>query len=304
MVPQPCATPEEPGREFDRIPAASLLAIGNELLNGEIRDINLHTLSRRLTRLGFNVRQAAIAQDTISDITASLNFLLCREPDLLICCGGLGPTEDDRTLMALAQALSRPLAPSATARRLIESQYKSLQAQGYLNHRGPEEARSKMARLPEDAKPLPNPVGTAPGVKLQHGRTLIYVLPGVPAELEAIFDASIIAELQARFELGVWVEGSLRVHVDDEAEVAAPLREVQGQHSAVYLKSLAQPFPAASREGLRIIAAALAREEEAADKAVEDALYDLRRKLEDAGLQVSDMNRREDDTGTESCTDR
>ena len=269
------------------MPTCDLLAIGNELLNGEIRDLNLYTLSQRLTRLGFHVGQAVITRDTPASIVGSLTYLLAGAPDVLICSGGLGPTEDDLTLQALARYLGRDLVPSAEARLLVEAQYGQLMQAGYLERRGPEAARGKMACLPEGSRPLPNPVGTAPGVCLQAQDTVIYVLPGVPAELDAIFAASIVPELRQRYALGYWAQGALRVYVDDEAEVALPLTMVSARHPDVYLKSLAQPFPTAGREGLRIIASINAATVMLARQEVNDALADLGLALDTAGLRYA-----------------
>lgn len=275
------------------MPRSSLLAIGNELLNGEIRDRNLYTLSRRLTHMGFTVIHAAITRDTPESITGTLHFLLSQEPEVVICSGGLGPTEDDLTLSALAQALDRPLVASPEARALVERQYDALLNQGYLHQRGPEAARAKMARLPAGGTPLPNAIGTAPGVCLEHAGTRIYVLPGVPSELASIFEETVVPALQETFDLGSWVEAGLRVHCDDEADVAAPLREVGARHPGVYLKSLARPFPAAGREGLRVIAAAQAPETATARERVESTLADLRAVMEDAGFRVTELNSHE-----------
>ncbi len=281
------------------MPECSLLAIGNELLCGEIRDLNLYTLGKHLTRLGLTVTRAGIARDADESIADGMRFVLEREPDVVICSGGLGPTEDDLTLRALAKMLGRELSHHPDAQRMVEAQYDRLLAQGYLDHRGPETARTKMAQLPTGATPLPNPVGTAPGVRLRVGGALVYVLPGVPAELEAIFAETVVPELHERFELGAWAEAALRVRVEDEAEVAGPLREVQQRHPDVYLKSLAQPFPSvkeygvsthgleARAKGLRIIATTQASRTKAAEEAVQAALDDLRRTLVDAGFEIS-----------------
>lgn len=270
------------------MPTVNLLAIGNELLNGEVRDKNLFTLSRALTRLGFGVVRAVVVRDTPDPIAAALNFALTPPPDVLFCCGGLGPTEDDLTLAALAQALGRPLALHPEAQALVERHYDRLLALGQLDHRGPAAARRKMATLPQGAQPLPNPVGTAPGVKVQHDATGIYVLPGVPSELEGILTESVIPELKARFDLGAWAQEALVVHCEDEAEIAQPLREVVHRHPAVYLKSLAKPFPEASAEGLRVIATTTAEDAGTAQQAVHEALADLRDTLESAGFRVSE----------------
>lgn len=268
-------------------PRAGLLAIGNELLNGDIQDQNLFTLIRRLTRLGFLVEQAAIARDDSRRIAALLYILLEQRPQVILISGGLGPTGDDLTLAALAEALELPLEEQPQARALVEAHYDRLLAQGYLAQRGPEAARRKMATLPHGATPLPNPIGTAPGVRLEHGESLLYCLPGVPAELLAIYDATIEPELQARFARGVWVEQALIARCNDEADVAAPLREVVARHPDVYIKSLAQPFPDAQEAGLRIIAAARAATQAEGEARVAAALTDLQKTLERAKIETS-----------------
>lgn len=265
---------------------AVLVAIGNELLNGEVQDTNLYRLIGRLTRRGVTVQQAAMVRDDPADIAALLCHLLAAAPEVMILSGGLGPTEDDLTLSALAQALALPLVEDATARALVEQQYQQLLARGYLLQWGPETARQKMARLPQGATPLPNPVGTAPGVRLEHGPTLIFCLPGVPAELEAIFSAWVEPELLHRFGPGYWVEAALIAHCDDEAALADPLQKVAARHPAVYLKSLARPFPAAHLEGVRVVAAVRAETEAAGQAQVAQTLADLEQCLDQAGIPV------------------
>ncbi len=281
------------------MPSASLLAIGNELLNGEVRDANLFTLSRRLTRAGFTVTCAGLVRDDPARIAALLHFLLAAAPDIVICSGGLGPTADDLTLAALAEALERPLTLHFQARALIEAQYAQLLSRGYLHEPGPEEARRKMATLPAGAHPLPNPIGTAPGVRLTHAETLLYVLPGVPAELEAIFTESILPELHERFALGVWAEGALLIHCDDEATVAPLLRAVAHHHPEVYLKSLARPFPSAGNEGLRVIATLCAADETLAQQAVTQTLTELQQSAEATGLRVTMIDDQPPETGNQ-----
>ncbi|MGC9358616.1 MAG: hypothetical protein ACP5GX_12145, partial [Anaerolineae bacterium] len=157
---------------------------------------------------------------------------------------------------------------------------------GHLRKRGPERARRKMATLPSGAQPLPNPIGTAPGVHLEHEGTLIYVLPGVPEELEAIYAQSVEPALRHHFETGAWIEGDIVVQCSDEAQVADVLREVTPRHPEVYIKSLARPFPHAGKSGLRILAAARADQPITAQEEVERALNDLTLTLERADIPV------------------
>lgn len=265
---------------------AGLLAIGNELLNGAVHDTHIFFLSRQLTHLGFCVEYAAMVRDQPPGIARLLHTLLESKPDVLICSGGLGPTDDDLTLSALAQALGLPLEFNAAAFEQMQVHYARLWAQHYLAEKAPPEVARKMAVLPQGAHPLANPLGTAPGVQLQYGPTLIYVLPGVPAELEAIFSEVIVPELRARFEVEAWAEDALLIHCDDEAQIARVLHAVTQRHPAVYLKSLAEPFQT-EKEGLRVIAGAHAKVMEAAQFAVEQTLNDLHHAAEAAGLRVT-----------------
>lgn len=266
---------------------AALLAIGNELLNGTVRDLNIYTLGRQLTQLGFIVGPAMVVRDEPAHITQAMRYLWSRSPSIVVSSGGLGPTEDDLTLSAIAKALNRPLEENQEARRMVERHYDRLLDQEHLKNRGPEAARAKMATLPQGSSPLYNPVGTAPGIRLTYDNVHLYVLPGVPRELEAMFAESVLPDIRCHFTLTQWAERSLVVHCDDEADIAEPLRNVSERHPDVYVKSLAKPFPAASQEGLKVIAATSASSQEAAKRAVEAALADLHRRFEEAGFDVT-----------------
>ena len=278
------------------MPTAALLAIGNELLNGDIRDKNLFTLSRRLTRLGFHVQQAILVRDEPDAIAEAVHILLSPPIDLLICSGGLGPTDDDLTLAALAQALDQPLAFDPDAYQRITEHYERLIREERLHHPSPEATRRKMAKLPAGATPLPNPVGTAPGVVLEHQGTLIYALPGVPEELEVIFAESIVPALQARFETAAWAERAFFVHCDDEATLAPILHEVSEAHADVYIKSLARPFFSAGSHRLKILVMTHGEDATQAQSRVEQACADLQAALQRAGLDLEPITPDEEAT--------
>jgi nicotinamide-nucleotide amidase len=269
---------------------ACLLAIGNELLNGEIQDLNLHTLSRKLSQLGFSIQHAMMTRDEPDLLGDALHFLFATNPDILICSGGLGPTLDDLTLPVVAHIFDRPLELNQEAQKMVEEQYDNLIQKGYLDQLGPEEARIKMATLPQDSIPLKNPMGTAPGVYLQLGNTACYLLPGVPKELDAIFEASILPYLHQHFKLRVGAEGALLVHCDDEAELTKSLAEITQKYPHVYVKSLAKPFPAAHLEGIRIIVTTHAKSRAQAEVIVKDVLSDLQHTLIAAGFLIENIS--------------
>jgi molybdopterin-biosynthesis enzyme MoeA-like protein len=267
---------------------ACLLAIGNELLCGEIRDLNLHYLSRQLTQLGFYIHHAMMTRDDAEHIGDALKFLLTPSPDLLICSGGLGPTLDDLTLSVIAKIFNRPLSLNTEAQMMVKDQYDSLIKKGYLDQYGPEQARIKMATIPQLATPIRNPIGTAPGIYLRLENTDCYFLPGIPKELDAIFNTTILAALHASYKLSHWAESALLVHCDDEAELATALGEMTTKYPAVYIKSLAKPFPTANRQGIRVIATTHADSKVLAEEMVRNVLSELHCKLASAGFIVED----------------
>lgn len=270
--------------------SACLLAIGNELLNGEIRDLNLHSLSRKLTKLGFTVQHAMMTRDDPHYLMKTLRFLHAAAPDILLCSGGLGPTVDDLTLPVVAETFDRPLELNTKALRFVRKQYDTLIQKGYLEKYGPEDAQIKMATLPRGATPLRNPIGTAPGVLMQIGKTACYLLPGVPRELEAIWEYEIMPRLQKQFTLSFWAESAILVHCDDEAELAVPLARVSEKYPEVYIKSLAKPFPAAHQEGIRIIATTHAASADLAGTHVSNALKALKDSILQAGFSIEDIH--------------
>ena len=162
---------------------------------------------------------------------------LKRAPNLLITVGGLGPTHDDMTLKGLALALGKPLVVNHEALKIVQQRYRNIQnVQNVLGPTGLTSYRRKMATLPKDAEPLPNPVGTAPGVLTRSGRTMIVSLPGVPAEMKAIFKGSIIPILREQAaepprEAYALLSGII------ESALAPALDGVQKRFPGLYFKS-------------------------------------------------------------------
>jgi len=268
-----------------------LLAIGNELLNGEVRDSNLYTLARSLTQRGFRVEQAAMVRDDPQTIAALLNTLLELHPEVIVISGGLGPTDDDCTLPAVAHAVGQPLMEMPAAREMVDQAYSRLLSAGYVLQRGPEAAQRKMARLPLGAEPLLNPVGVAPGVWLETDTTTLICLPGVPEEMGALLEGSAIPRLVARFGQRYWVEHAVIVLCEDEANVAEPLREIAASYPNIYIKSLAQTFPGSDASGaanpeLRIIVAMHAADKPAAQRQIQAACAALQLALTRASISV------------------
>jgi molybdenum cofactor synthesis domain-containing protein len=214
-----------------------IMSVGNELLIGKTLNTNAQWMAKRLTTLGLNVRRITTVSDDVDEISAAVNEAISRKPDFLITTGGLGPTFDDKTLEGIAKALNAPLELNEEASKMVEEKYKT-----YAQERGLEKieltpARVKMARLPKGAKPLPNPVGTAPGVIIKHQKATVVSLPGVPSEMEAIFEKSLEPLLKKLAGKATFFEASLGVSGMMESELAPIIDKVMHDNPYVYIKS-------------------------------------------------------------------
>ena len=219
-----------------------ILAIGNELLIGDVQDSNTAWLCRRITGLGGHVARATLIRDEPAVIGEALHAALGRGAAVLFTSGGLGPTHDDLTLAALAGALSRPLAESPAALEMVQATYTRLLRAGYVAHDRMTGERRKMALLPAGAEPVFNPVGAAPGVILRQGAATIVCLPGVPAELKGIFEESLGPLLKALYGEGYYNELVIQTDCGDESLLAPVVNRLAARYPQVYVKSRAKAY--------------------------------------------------------------
>ena len=168
---------------------ASIIAIGDELLSGYTLDTNSNWIAQRLRALGIPLKRATQVRDREHEIVEQVRRELAdTEVTIVFCTGGLGPTPDDRTFAALAAALGRELVIEEPVRERIERRLARMLDAKLIESAELTEGHLRMARLP--AGPLAvlrNRVGTAPGVVYEVAGTRLFVLPGVPPEMKAIF---------------------------------------------------------------------------------------------------------------------
>ncbi len=171
------------------MPASSIVAIGDELVGGFTLDTNSHWLAERLRLLGFPVKRVTAIRDRPQEIVEQVRRELADgEVTHVFCSGGLGPTPDDRTFAALAEALDRELTVWEDTRARIERRVQRMHAAGLLDSPAVTEGNLRMARIPAGpAHVFKNRRGMAPGVVYEANGKQIFVLPGVPLELTAIF---------------------------------------------------------------------------------------------------------------------
>lgn len=168
-----------------------IILVGDELLSGHTRDANGHFLAQRLTALGHRLRHVAVVPDEPQAISAAVDHALSAF-DLTFLAGGLGPTHDDRTTDALAARFHRPLVVDEAAWQRLATRYAKRAA--IMPPDAIESAR-KMVTVPEGAEVLDNPVGAACGYVLRESDHALIVMPGVPAELQGIFEAHVVGKL-------------------------------------------------------------------------------------------------------------
>ncbi len=224
----------------------AIIAVGREILTGKTLDTNSHWLAGELTAMGVWLKRICAVDDVLEEITGEISYAFSLGIDLLITTGGLGPTRDDMTLQAWAQALGRDLELHPRALEMVEEKYRTLHTRGYVTtpHITPE--REKMARMPEGALPLPNSVGAAPGMFLEEEGRVCVALPGVPGEMKAIFLEEVVPRLSRLLEKKgngrVLLQETVRSGFRDESLLWPLVRQVMDEEEGVYLKTLATRF--------------------------------------------------------------
>ena len=179
--------------------ASSVIAIGEELLNGFTLDTNSHWLEERLRLLGAPVKRLTTVRDRQSDIVEAVRHDLA-DPDVseLFVMGGLGPTPDDRTFEALAVALGRELVIQEEVLARIGRRVQRLHEAGLIDSAEVTEGNLRMARIPAGpAHVFRNRRGMAPALLYEVDGTRLFVLPGVPLEMKGIFTEELEPEFLA-----------------------------------------------------------------------------------------------------------
>ena len=187
-------------------PTAAVLIIGDEILSGRTADTNLNTIARFLGALGIDLMEARTVGDRPGQIVEALNALRAGH-DYVFTTGGIGPTHDDITADCVAQAFGVGIGERADALALLERRYGDA-----LN-----EARCRMARIPDGGVLIANPVTDAPGFQIGN----VFVMAGVPKIMTAMLE-----DVAGRLRTGAVVHArTLRVTGVGEGAIAAPLAE-------------------------------------------------------------------------------
>ena len=167
---------------------AEIIAVGSELLGPHRLDTNSLFITNQLNRLGIEVRQKTVVGDDEAQIAAAMGAALERA-EIVVVMGGLGPTADDLTRESVARLLGRRLSRDARVAEVIENRFR---VRGFTMP----EINLRQAMILEGAEILENPRGTAPGQWIQEGGRALLLLPGVPSEMEAMFEQQCLPRLE------------------------------------------------------------------------------------------------------------
>lgn len=215
-----------------------LLSVGTELLLGQIVDTNAAYLAGKLSELGVNVFYKTTVGDNTERLAAALRISLGRS-DVVLATGGLGPTEDDITAAVMAEVMGVPLVADEESAETIRSFARSRGITLLAN-------LLKQARVPEGAMVVPNPVGTAPGFIVTRDTKCVIALPGVPAEMTAMAEQTVLPYLAQRAagEDGgtVILSRTLRLAGLGESQAEAGIADLIGRQSNPTLAPYAKTY--------------------------------------------------------------
>jgi nicotinamide-nucleotide amidase len=211
-----------------------VIAVGTELLYGQTINTNAATIGLRLADAGLEHQHSSVVGDDHDRMVDAIRLAMSRA-DAVIITGGLGPTQDDITREAIA---------AATDRSIVFSEEYADRLQSWWASRGREmpESNLKQAEYPDGADLLENPKGTAPGLRLDLGDTVLFAVPGVPAELELLLDMYVIDDLSRRSDARVVLNRVLRTYGESESKIGEMLADLydDGNPSMAFLASAAE----------------------------------------------------------------
>jgi molybdenum cofactor synthesis domain-containing protein len=224
--------PEAGGAKTPLVITAAILIIGDEILSGRTKDKNIGTIADHLTTIGITLREVRVVPDEEAEIIGALNALRARH-DYVFTSGGIGPTHDDITSDAVAKAFGVAIDIDPRALSMMRQRYSEADLTP---------ARLRMARIPEGAALIENPISRAPGFMIGN----VVVMAGVPSIMEAML-VNVTPSLRtgAKFH-------SLSIHVAaPEGQIAPPLGETQAAFADVKMGSY--PYFGETRPGVYLV---------------------------------------------------
>ena len=255
---------------------AEIVAVGTELLLGQIADTNARWMSEQLATSGLDVTNHQAVGDNLDRIVEALRLAASRA-DVVLVCGGLGPTEDDITRDAIAAFAGVPLVFHAELETMLREKFRRWSAIGPMP-----ESNLRQASVPEGARWIVPDRGTAPGLALRLDGTRLYAVPGVPDEMREMIGGTVLPELRELAGGDVIVSRILRVAGMGESAVAERLADLftsSTNPTIAYLASMGE---------VKVRLTAKGRSERAAEDLAAPLVAEVRARLGDVVFSADD----------------
>lgn len=240
---------------FDK--SVIILVVSREILEGSVVDRNAAFIANRIDDIGYRVRTIQVVDRVEAEVTAAMKWALEQKPTFVLLTGGMGPNWDDSSRGCLAKAAGVALVQDAKALEFVQSSYRRLHAKGVIDEAELTDSRRGMAQLPKGAVAHENTVGTAPAVQLRVGPTIVFLLPGVPAEMQRFFTLNVMPVMSAEGPNTVRGVRQVDYHGHDESAISHALADLSKRHSQVSIRTGVQGV-----EGARTIRLMLVAEDE------------------------------------------
>lgn len=240
---------------FDK--SVIVLVVSREILEGSVVDRNAAFIANRIDDIGYRVRTIQVVDRVEAEVTAALKWALEQKPTFVLLTGGMGPNWDDSSRACLGRATGLPLAEDPKALAYVANSYRRLHAKGVIDEEAMTDERRGMAMVPTGAVCHENLVGTAPAVQLRAGATTVFLLPGVPAEMQRFFTLHVMPVMSAEGPNTVRGERNVDYHGHDESVISKALAALTRKHPLVSIRTRVQGI-----EGARTIRLSLVAEQE------------------------------------------
>ena len=190
-------------------PTAAMIVIGDEILSGRTRDRNMHYLAKELVKVGFSLKEVRIISDDQGEIIFSTNELR-KKFNYVFTSGGIGPTHDDITADSIARAFKVKIGVRSDAKKMLSEYYKR-------NGIDLNSSRIRMARIPDGAELIENPISGAPGFRMEN----VFVMAGVPSIFQSMVDLTL-----TKIKHGTPIKSKSIIVKLPEGEIADKLKKI------------------------------------------------------------------------------
>jgi len=231
-----------------------ILVVSREILEGSVVDRNAAFIANRIDDIGYRVRTIQVVDRVEGEVTAAIKWALEQQPTFVLLTGGMGPNWDDSSRGCLAKAAGQPMVEDPKALEFVRNSYRRLHAKGAVDDEELTDSRRGMAMVPRGAVCHENLVGTAPAVQLRVGATMVFLLPGVPAEMQRFFAVHVMPVMSSEGPSTVRGERQVDYRGHDESVISNVLAGLARKHPMVSIRTRVQGVEYARTIRLNLVA--------------------------------------------------